>query len=391
MSRTPTGSQSSLREGNRTLVVDAVREFGGLTQVELSDATGLSAATVSAIVKELTTAGVCATRPTSRSGRRAQMVTLAPTTGLAAGVQIGARQVHVMLADFAYAELASTTLPIPFDQPADTGLDRIALLLADMVSGVGATMAELAGVGIACPAPIESSTGMVSVRGLMPGWEGEHLAQVVTKRLGTAVHVDNDANAGALGELTLGAARDAADVLYVRASDGIGAGVVIGRRVHRGFGGVAGEVGHVQVDPSGSICRCGNRGCLETVAGGEALLAPLRAHHGHLTLRGLVDRAAAGDPGCSRVVADAGAAIGTVVAGTCLALDPGLVVVGGELAETGELFIGPLRQALHQRTLKTMLGPVDVVRGQLGARAEPMGALVHAIQQTDVVTRSDPR
>lgn len=387
MSRT-TGSQSSLREANRTLVVETVKQFGGLTQVELIDATGLSAATVSTIVKELTTSGVVDTRPTSRSGRRAQMVTLSPRTGIAAGVHIGARQIRVLLGDFAYTRLASTSMPIPFDEPADTGLDRITLLLAEMVEGVGRSMPDLLAVGIACPAPVDG-TGMISVRGLMPGWEGEQIGAVIGKRLGCDVHVDNDANLGALAEMTLGASRDVADSLWLGVSDGVGAGLVIDRRVHRGFAGAAGEIGHVQVDPAGSICRCGNRGCLETVVGTEALLAPLRTHYGHLTMRTLVDRAVAGDPGCSRVITDAATAIGGVAAAVCQAVNPPMVVVGGQLAETGELFLGPLRAALTQHTMRNLLGSVDVVASELGSTAEVTGALVLAVQQTDVTHRSE--
>src|SRR5690606_39795984 len=173
-------------------------------------------------------------------------------------------QIRVLLGDFSYTTLASTALPVPFDQPADTGLDRIALLLAEMIDGVGRSTSDLRAVGIACPAPVDA-TGMVSVRGLMPGWEDEQIGELVAKRLGCAVHVDNDANLGALAEVTLGASREVADSLWLTVSDGVGAGLVLRRRVHRGFAGAAGEIGHVQVDPTGSICRCGNRGCLETV------------------------------------------------------------------------------------------------------------------------------
>ncbi|GAB2977002.1 ROK family transcriptional regulator [Actinotalea caeni] len=387
MSRT-TGSQSSLREANRTLVIETVKEFGGLTQVELIDATGLSAATVSTIVKELTSSGVVDTQPTSRSGRRAQMVTLSPQTGLVAGVHVARRQIRVLLGDFSYTTLASTSLPVPFDQPADTGLDRIALLLAEMIDGVGRSTSDLLAVGIACPAPVDA-TGMVSVRGLMPGWEDEQIGELVAKRLGCAVHVDNDANLGALAEVTLGASREVADSLWLTVSDGVGAGLVLGRRVHRGFAGAAGEIGHVQVDPTGSICRCGNRGCLETVVGAEALLAPLRPLHPHLTLRDLVDRAVHGDAGCRRVIADAAATIGRVVGSVCQMVNPPMVVVGGPLAESGEVFLEPLRAALAQHTIRHLLGPVEVVPSRLGSTAEVTGALVLAVQRTDVTHRSE--
>ena len=137
-----------------------------------------------------------------------------------------------------------------------------------------------------------------------------------------------------------GAARFYRDSVFVRASYGTGAGIVLGGQVHVGFAGTAGEIGHVQVDPDGELCRCGSRGCLDTVVGAAALTGPLRETHGTLTLRDVVQGAIDGDPGCARVIAEAGSTIGVVVAGLVIALNPQAVVVGGELAETGEILVG---------------------------------------------------
>ncbi|ACQ81240.1 ROK family protein [Beutenbergia cavernae DSM 12333] len=385
------GSQSSLREANRSLIVDTVKQFGGLTQVELAGATGLSAATISTIVKELLGAGVVEVRPTSRSGRRAQMVTLARRVGLAAGVQVGHRSMRVVLGDFSHTVVAEQSLPLPHEHLLDTGLDRASLLIADLLERVGSPIDELVGVGLGLPAPVDGATGMISVRGVMRGWDGEHLAHVMSKRLARPVHVDNDANLGALAEHTLGASREHLDSVYVRASYGIGAGVVLNGAVYRGYAGTAGEIGHVQVDPQGAICRCGNRGCLDTVVGADALLASLRASHGNLTLRDVIALATDGDRGCARLVADAGEAIGTVVAGLCAAVNPQVVVVGGELAETGEILLGPLRDAVRRGVLRNQIAPLEVVAAELGPRAEVLGALVHVLQSTDVDIRGEDR
>ena len=384
MSGWATGSQTSLREANRASILEAVKRYGGLTQVELVGSTGLSAATVSTIVKELTTAGLVEVKPTSRSGRRAQLVTVARRVGLAAGVQVGHRHLRVALGDFGSDVVADQTLPLPHEHRLDTTLDRAALLIVDMLERVGATLEELVGVAIALPAPVDSSTGLISVRGVMRGWDDEQIAHVMSKRLGKPVYVDNDANLGALAEATLGAGRGFADVLFVRASHSIGAGIVIGGRLHRGFAGTAGEIGHVQVDPQGAICRCGSRGCLDTVVGAEALLAPLASSHGPLTLRDVMNRALAGDPGSTRVLADAGEAIGAVLATTCQALNPQIIVVGGELAETGEMLLDPMRRELRRGMLPNLIAPVDVVPAGLGQRAEVMGALATVLANTDV-------
>jgi predicted NBD/HSP70 family sugar kinase len=378
------GSHTSLRTANRVLVVDALRRYGGLTQVELVGATGLSAATVSNIVKELLGAGVVETRNTVHSGRRANLVTLARRVGLAVGVHIGERHLRLAVSDSSHEVLAEQVLPLPFEHRVDTTLDRAALLVVDMLERVGSALPDVLGIGIGLPAPVDDATGMISVRGVMRDWHDVHIGQVLSKRLGRPVFVENDANLGALTESRLGAAREYRDVVYVRASYGTGAGIVLGGNLHRGFAGTAGEIGHVQVDPTGDICLCGSRGCLDTVVGARALIEPLRTSYGTLTLRDVVSRAVNGDPGCRRVVADAGATIGAVVASLAMAVNPQCVVVGGELAETGEVLIGAMRRAIRQRVLLNQIAPLEVIPSEFGVRAEVMGALLLALQSTDV-------
>ena len=378
------GSLSSLREANRSLVVETVRRYGGLTQIELAEASGLSTATVSTIVRELLAAGLVETTTTTRSGRRAQLVTIAKQTGLAVGIQIGNRVMRVAISDLGYDVVAEQSLPLPLDHRVDTSLDRAALLAVDMLESVGADLGDVVGIGVGVPAPVDASTGMVSVRGIMRGWDEVHLGHVLHKRLGRPVLVDNDANLGALAESMLGAAKEYRDSVFVRVSHGVGAGIVISGRVHRGFAGTAGEIGHVQVDPAGDICRCGSRGCLDTIVGAQALLEPLRANLGSVALRDVIQLAIDGDPGCQQVVADAGAQIGAVVASLGMAVNPQCIVVGGELAETGEVLLGPLREAVRRRVLLNQIAPLEVVPAELGQRAEVLGAVLLAIQSTDV-------
>jgi predicted NBD/HSP70 family sugar kinase len=381
------GSQSSLREANRSLVVETVKRYGGLTQVELATATGLSQATVSTIVRELLAAGVVDIATTTRSGRRAQMVTLARRVGLAVGVQVGHRHLRVVLGDFTHEVIAEQTLPLPSGHRVDTSLDRVALLVVDLLERVGATLEDVVGLGVGLPAPVDASTGMVSVAGIMPGWDEVHVGQVLSKRLGRPVYVDNDANLGAIAESTLGAAREYGDSVFVRVSYGVGAGIVIGGQVHRGVGGTAGEIGHVRVAFPGEPCRCGNTGCLDTVVGATALLGRLRDSHGVLALRDVVQRTNDGDQRCAQAVADVGAAVGAVVAGLGVAVDPQVIVGGGELADTGEVLLRPLREAVRLSVLRNQFAPLDVVGASFGGRAEVVGALVLALQSTDVPLR----
>ena len=355
-----------------------MRRFGGITQVELAEATGLSPATISTIIKQLLATGVVETRNTIRSGRRAQLVTIARKAGLLVGVHVGARSMRIVFADTGFTIVEERALPLPFDHRADTTLDRTALLIVELAEGLGSTIDEVLGVGVAIAAPIDPDSGMVSVPGVLRGWEDIDIAGVLSKRLNRPVFVDNDANLGALGETRLGAARGFRDVLYVMTSYAVGAGIIINGTIHHGIRGTAGEIGHTLVDPSGAICHCGSRGCLNAVVGAQYLLDALQITHGSLTLTDLIRLAEEGDPGCNQVIEDAGATIGTVIANTAVAVSPAMIVVGGELAEMGRLFIEPIRTAVSRRIFLGGEESRQVIASQLKKRAPVMGALALA-------------
>jgi predicted NBD/HSP70 family sugar kinase len=226
------------------------------------------------------------------------------------------------------------------------------------------------------PGPIDHRTGLVGSSSILPGWVGIRAEQEMSRRLGLPIELDNDANLGALGELAYGAGIGARDVIYLKVSSGIGAGLIVGGRIQRGAGGTAGEIGHVFVSEHAPICRCGNRGCLETLAAGPALVQLMRQSRGEeLTLRELVELARSGDLGCRRAIADAGRAIGRVIAGLCNVLNPELVIVGGDLSLAQDVLLNPLREELERFALRAAIESVRVVPGVLGDRAELLGAL----------------
>ena len=157
-------------------MVESLKRHGRLTQIELAGSTGLSPATVSNIVKELTAAGVLHTSFTSRSGRRATLVSLARRVGLVAGAHFSTRQLHISIADATRTTVAETAVPLAPGHRHDAELDRLTLLLGDMLESLGSSLADLLAVGVALPAPIDPRTGMVSTPGLLPGWEGIDVA-----------------------------------------------------------------------------------------------------------------------------------------------------------------------------------------------------------------------
>jgi predicted NBD/HSP70 family sugar kinase len=196
------------------------------------------------------------------------------------------------------------------------------------------------------------------------------------------VKVENDANLGALAEHVWGAGRGVDDMAYIKASSGIGAGLVIGGRLHRGIGGTAGEIGHTHFREEGDVCRCGNRGCLETAARADVITSSVSAGRGQeLTLAQVIELAHAGDPPAQRVIADAGRAIGIGVANLCNLLNPKRVIVGGELSAAGDVLVTPLVDSLDRFAIPTAAADVDVVVGELGKRAEVLGALALVLSE----------
>jgi predicted NBD/HSP70 family sugar kinase len=246
------------------------------------------------------------------------------------------------------------------------------------------------GVGIACP--VETRSDTLYAEGIMADWVGVRPAQELSRRTGLAAELINDANAGALAESLYGAARSCDHMIYVRLSAGIGAGIVADGQLHTGGNGLAGEVGHLQVEPDGRVCRCGNRGCLETVASPVAIADLLaRSWHRSVDTDELFALLEAGDHGAQRAVEDAGEAVGRCIAAMVTLFDPELVVVGGELANAGETLFEPMRRSIRRHVMPRAATLHRIVAGELDDRAAVLGAAGLILARApDVLAHSRP-
>ena len=285
------------------------------------------------------------------------------------------------LADLSHKVLAEQWRDMSDDYDADTGIEAAAQLVEHLLDEAGAEAGHVLGVGMGLPGPIHSS-GVVGSSAILPGWAGTHAAEQMSERLGMHVWLSNDANLGALAEATWGAGRAAAGLVYLKLATGIGAGIVFGGRLFEGAGGTAGEIGHTSLDETGDICRCGSRGCLETYASGTAIAGLLSRSLGEeLTPDDVLSRAVKGDPGCRRALADAGRHIGAAVADLCNLINPERIVVGGSMAVAGDVLLDPLREAVGLRAIPSAAEDVEIVPGQLGARAELLGAVALVLHE----------
>ncbi|HEV7754693.1 MAG TPA: ROK family protein [Mycobacteriales bacterium] len=374
---------NSLRELNRRRVLAALRDRHATNRGELCRVTGLARTTVTSLVAELLGDGIVvealAEPGTGRAGRPAAALTLAPRPQLVVGIDFGHSHCTVGIADSAARVVAECSTPMDVDASADRALAHAAATVHRLVEGLGARRTLVAGAALGLPAPVDLRTGAVGSGNILPGWVDRRPAAELAELLGLPVAVDNDANLGALAEATYGAARGMSDVVYVKVSTGIGAGLVLGGEVFRGSTGLAGEIGHVPVDPDGAVCRCGNRGCLETVVSVTHVLRLLQpAHREPLDVARVVELVEAGDVGAARVLRDAGATIGRVLADLCNGLNPEALVLGGELSQVGEALLGGVRESIGRSAQPGIVRALRVLAGTLGPRAQLLGAVALA-------------
>lgn len=378
------GSQSALRKLNEQRIVEALMA-GPATQAELSRHTGLSTATVSNIVKVLHDASVVATEPTTSSGRRALRVRLNSNSAVAVGIDFGRRHLRVVLANLAYEVLAEESMSLPLGHQADVSITAAVDVLDRLVAETGVHREDIVGVGAGIPGPIDHRTGTVVQGAILPEWVGFQILSHLEERLRLPVFVDNDANLGALSEITWGPHNGVSNLMFVKIGSGIGAGLILDGALFYGHVGVTGEIGHMTISEHGLMCRCGNRGCLETVSSTTTMSELLsRGEPEPLTPDDIVRRALGGSPAALRVLDDAGLATGRALGAVANLINPEVIVIGGPLAELGELLLEPIRRGLLRHAVPLIGETTTVAMSALGARAEVLGAAALVFQNADI-------
>jgi predicted NBD/HSP70 family sugar kinase len=377
----------SLRSRNRARALAVLARRGAASQADIVRETGLSRTTVSSLVAELLADGLVVERadserqsPSPSGGRPATLLSLDPASGGFVGIDFGREVVRVAVADRAgdvLVEARSDRLEVAHE--ADRALAIAETMVSEVLAEADLPADRVISAGVAVSAPVRLDAPGFASGVIFPSWAEINVTEFLSEHLDVPVHLGNDANLGALAEVTFGAGRGRRNLFYVMLSEGIGGGVIVDGRIYLGRVGAAGELGHIVVDPDGQVCRCGNRGCLATVAGGAALTAALRQIHGpEMTLDELIALAHGGDPGAGRLIADAGRAVGRVLASTCGVLDPELVIIGGELAPAGRPLLESITASL-ERWISPASGHYPVALGELGAKAEVLGAIALAM------------
>jgi predicted NBD/HSP70 family sugar kinase len=252
----------------------------------------------------------------------------------------------------------------------------------ELLAEAGRRAGDVRGIGVGVPGPVAFSSGRPVNPPIMPGWDGFSLPDWFASRYDAPVLVDNDVNIMALGEHWTHW-RSCEHLMFVKVGTGIGSGIVAGGHIHRGAQGAAGDIGHIHLsDHDDVVCRCGNRGCLEAVAGGRALAQRLAAEGRDATdTRDVVRLVRAGDPLAIRMVRDAGRSLGEVLAGCVNFFNPSVILIGGDLGEAHEQLLAGVREITFQRSLPLATRDLRTEPSRLGDRAGVIGAAIMVIER----------
>ena len=364
-------------------LLSLIREGVAVTRADLARHTGLARSTVAQRVDALLASGLVveAGGSASTGGRPPTVLAFNHDAGLVLVADLGATHARMAVTDLAGTPLAETAEDLDIALGPSEVLTRVSARFQELVAQTGRSGTDVRGIGIGVPGPVEFASGQPVNPPIMPGWDGFDIPAWFADRYTAPVLVDNDVNIMARGEHWVHWRRTS-HLLLVKVGTGIGCGIVADGHIHRGARGAAGDIGHIRATTSDEVvCRCGNIGCLEAIAGGQALADRLSAAGiDAANSRDVVRLVRDGDVTATRMVRDAGRTLGEVLAGTVNFFNPAVIVIGGDIAEAHAQLLAGVREGILSRSLPLATRDLRIVPSRLGDRAGITGAAITAIE-----------
>jgi glucokinase-like ROK family protein len=382
-------------------VLELIRSGRAETKQQIARLSGLGRAVVADRIATLIRCGLAEEGDlgASTGGRAPRQIRFRASAGHVLVASVGSTTLGVGLADLSGQLLVEHHEPGDITLGGERSLERLDALF-DWILEEHATAIDVWGIALSVPGPVELAKGRLGSRPvlhLMPGWQASSIREHLSSRYGARVWIDNEVRLMALGELRAGSGLAGDDLLFVKIGTGISAALCPGGRVYRGAHGYAGDIGHVSVrEDSAVICRCGNTGCLEALAGGAAIsreaqraaqdgrspyLAQLLEPGRTISAADVGMAAHRGDPFSVELLSRSGALIGSTLATLVNSYDPSLIVVGGGVAQAGEILIGAIREALYRRSRSLATQDLRIVRSEMGKTAGLVGAAIAAVDE----------
>jgi glucokinase-like ROK family protein len=391
-----TALDCSAKNFSKRISLDLLRFTpGGISRAELARQMGLTRSALTTIIGDLMESELVreAEDGPASGGRRPVLLEINPQRGRVAGIDLGATHLHLLITDFAANILAEAESPLNITDGPQVCLGKVHTRLNRLLDESRLSWQEISAVGVGVPGPVEAQIGAVSAPPIMPGWDNFPIRAYLSELWKRPLSLNNDADLGALGEWSYGAGRGERNLAYIKVGTGIGAGLLLNGNMYHGNSGSAGEIGHITIREDGPPCTCGSRGCLEAMAGGNAIASRARAAAkagrrtqlasftplDTLSARDVAAAARLGDLVAQQIIAESGALLGIAIASLINLVNPGLVVIGGGVAECGDLLLEPIRKAVQERSLRSSGQAVRITASLLGRRSSSMGAVVQAL------------
>ena len=372
-----------------------IRDRGPLFPSDIVRRTGLAKSTVSLYIDRLISVGLI--REEAKPGGKRRMLKVAESAGYVVGVDLGQTHLNVGLCDLEgeVLDLIKGEVDLMHETP-ESILSQVVEAVRTLCARNSFSLSSLFGIGFGLPGPVDYAHGVSVSPPVMPGWDRFPVASFLHRQFTCPVFVDNDVNVLALAERDQGAAAKEHDFIFVKAGTGIGSGIVVGGRIYRGAKGAAGDIGHIGCGEDSTLCHCGNRGCLEAVAGGRALAAraleAARSGASHFLAKCLEEGiaitpellgrgASRGDEECLRLLITAGKTLGDVLAKLVNFFNPSLIVVGGGLSDLGERYVASIRESIYRRSTPLATADLVIKRSTLGATAGVAGSAILVLDE----------
>ncbi|WP_342427151.1 ROK family transcriptional regulator [Paenibacillus sp. FSL L8-0158] len=371
-----TGDQALVKKLNKSIVLERIRLHAPLSRAQLSSQTGLNKATVSNLVAELITDGLVYETGLGESsgGRKPLMLLFNSRAGFVLGIEVSVQYIKGALTDLAGTIEAELTLSLTQHDPAFI-MGQIRKLVQELMQVTPPSPHGIVGIGLGVPGMVDETGTVLFAPNL--GWEEVPLRQQLEAELGLPVIVDNEANVGAQGELYYGMDGDhrqlVRDLVYISAGSGIGAGIIIDGKPYQGAWGYAGETGHMTIDWNGRLCSCGSRGCWELYASEKAYVSSTLKLPAHNTAE-LLPFAQQGEASTLSVLDDIGRYLGVGITNIVNSLNPGMLIIGGPLAEARPWLEQSMREVIDERALPYHRRQLQIRFSTLGSRSTMLGA-----------------
>ncbi|WP_166244947.1 ROK family transcriptional regulator [Paenibacillus turpanensis] len=377
-----TGDLHLMKRINKSIVMELIRHESPISRASIAEKTGLTKATVSSLVSELIESRLVDEigAGESRGGRKPMLLLFNRTAGYAIGVDLGVTYITAVMTDL-NGEIVNEVKIQHDNPPRDELIAELTRCIRELAERVPESAYGVVGIGIGIPGFADEEGNVLFAPNL--GWEHVPLQRMLEDEFGIPVVIDNEANAGAVGEKEFGAGTRWPSLVYVSISAGIGTGIIIKEELYRGMSGFSGEIGHVSIQHDGKPCRCGNAGCWELYASEKALLDEAKEVYGQPRMKvdQLIRLAEEGDAKALALFDRLGRYLGIGIVNIINAFNPPAIIIGGRLAQAEAWLKQPLLEVVERRSLPYPRAQLEVQFSELGVRSTVLGACSFAISK----------